>query len=342
MLLPLAFCRECGQEYLVVWRRDGARHGQLPGPPRRHLAARTAEDAPPTPTATSTCPRTCRGRATAETVVADRRAARVLAGGQRPHRARTSVRPTARQYLPVPVTVDAYGHEGPAEAASRRRSSRRRSGSACAAGSPTSRQRGSDFAKLATLDQEGRSSATTLISMSIVRSLRAVPDEALDANARKLLTFVDNRQDAALQAGHFNDFVEVTHGPRRAVPGRASRRWQTARRACSTTTSPAKVTRALGLAPEEYAHAPRRGPGAAQAHRRRRCATWSNLRVLPRPGARLAGHDAQPGAGRPARDRLPGPGRRRGQRRAVAGLPSPPCADAAPAGPRAGLPRAAR
>ena len=22
MLLPLAFCRECGQEYLVYWRRD--------------------------------------------------------------------------------------------------------------------------------------------------------------------------------------------------------------------------------------------------------------------------------------------------------------------------------
>ncbi len=28
--------------------------------------------------------------------------------------------------------------------------------------------------------------------------------------ARKLLTFVDNRQDASLQAGHFNDFVQVT------------------------------------------------------------------------------------------------------------------------------------
>ena len=28
--------------------------------------------------------------------------------------------------------------------------------------------------------------------------------------ARKLLAFVDNRQDAALQAGHFNDFVQVT------------------------------------------------------------------------------------------------------------------------------------
>jgi hypothetical protein len=31
----------------------------------------------------------------------------------------------------------------------------------------------------------------------------------LDDKARKLLSFTDNRQDASLQAGHFNDFVEV-------------------------------------------------------------------------------------------------------------------------------------
>ncbi len=48
------------------------------------------------------------------------------------------------------------------------------------------------------------------MSASIVRSLNAVPPEALPAEARKLLTFVDNRQDASLQAGHFNDFVQVT------------------------------------------------------------------------------------------------------------------------------------
>ncbi len=70
--------------------------------------------------------------------------------------------------------------------------------------------RGSDFAKLATLDQEGRSSAVTVVSASIVRSLKALPPDALGEDARKLLTFVDNRQDASLQAGHFNDFVQVT------------------------------------------------------------------------------------------------------------------------------------
>src|SRR5699024_4796864 len=62
---------------------------------------------------------------------------------------------------------------------------------------------------LATLDQEGRSSAVTVLSASIVRSLRNFGPDDLDPKARKLLTFVDNRQDAALQAGHFNDFVQV-------------------------------------------------------------------------------------------------------------------------------------
>ncbi len=70
--------------------------------------------------------------------------------------------------------------------------------------------RGNDFGKLATLDAEGRSSAVSLLSAAIVRSLRGIDPTDLDPKARKLLTFVDNRQDASLQAGHFNDFVQVT------------------------------------------------------------------------------------------------------------------------------------
>jgi hypothetical protein len=34
-------------------------------------------------------------------------------------------------------------------------------------------------------------------------------DERVDAGAKKVLSFTDNRQDAALQSGHFNDFVET-------------------------------------------------------------------------------------------------------------------------------------
>lgn len=65
----------------------------------------------------------------------------------------------------------------------------------------------SDFAKLATLSSEGRSTATTVLSISAVQGLKKV--EGLSETARKLLSFTDNRQDASLQSGHFNDFVEI-------------------------------------------------------------------------------------------------------------------------------------
>lgn len=64
----------------------------------------------------------------------------------------------------------------------------------------------SEMSKLATLDIAGRSSATTVLSLSSIRNLRI---SSLPKTSRKLLSFTDNRQDASLQAGHFNDFVEV-------------------------------------------------------------------------------------------------------------------------------------
>lgn len=62
--------------------------------------------------------------------------------------------------------------------------------------------------KLAGLSSEGRSSATTLIISTILGWMER--DGSLDPYTRKLLGFTDNRQDAALQAGHFNDFIFVT------------------------------------------------------------------------------------------------------------------------------------
>ncbi len=69
--------------------------------------------------------------------------------------------------------------------------------------------RSNEFGKLVTLDREGRSSAMSVLATSVLRSLRAIDDPGFEDEARKLLTFVDNRQDASLQAGHFNDFVQV-------------------------------------------------------------------------------------------------------------------------------------
>ena len=66
-----------------------------------------------------------------------------------------------------------------------------------------------DINKLASLTAESRSSATTILLSSVLRWMNT-PDSPIDEHSRKLLAFTDNRQDAALQAGHFNDFVFVT------------------------------------------------------------------------------------------------------------------------------------
>lgn len=68
-------------------------------------------------------------------------------------------------------------------------------------------KRTSEFRKLSRLSSEGRSTATTLLTLTTVRELLKEPD--VPANARKILSFTDNRQDASLQTGHFNDFVQV-------------------------------------------------------------------------------------------------------------------------------------
>ncbi|MFZ1988477.1 MAG: DEAD/DEAH box helicase, partial [Alphaproteobacteria bacterium] len=66
-----------------------------------------------------------------------------------------------------------------------------------------------DINRLAALSAEGRSSATTIIIAAILRWMND-PDADIPKITRKLLAFTDNRQDAALQAGHFNDFIFVT------------------------------------------------------------------------------------------------------------------------------------
>ena len=62
-----------------------------------------------------------------------------------------------------------------------------------------------EFSKLASLSSEARSSATTVLATSLLRHAGQ-----LGAGKDKLLSFTDNRQDASLQAGHFNDFVHVS------------------------------------------------------------------------------------------------------------------------------------
>lgn len=76
--------------------------------------------------------------------------------------------------------------------------------------------------KLTSLGSEGRSTSTTITAFSILNQLN---DAGYHPRDQKLLSFTDNRQDAALQAGHFNDFVQVVrlragiHKALRQAPG---------------------------------------------------------------------------------------------------------------------------
>ena len=106
-----------------------------------------------------------------------------------------------------------------------------------------------DFGKLAALSSEGRSTATTILSLSAIRHLRETPQEDIPA---KLLSFTDNRQDASLQAGHFNDFIEV--GILRAALYRAVRTAGTEGLRHDNLTL--KVFDALALPFEQYASDP--------------------------------------------------------------------------------------
>jgi len=73
--------------------------------------------------------------------------------------------------------------------------------------------------KLSKLGSEGRSTSTTITAFSILKQLS---DDGFKQEDQKLLSFTDNRQDAALQAGHFNDFIQVVRlraGIRKALEG---------------------------------------------------------------------------------------------------------------------------
>ncbi|MFF4024042.1 DEAD/DEAH box helicase [Nocardia elegans] len=193
VLLPLAFCRECGQEYYVVTRTEQG--GRIRYRSRRdrdesggartdgYLYLSSKHPWPADPLQEGRLP---------DSWVED-----------------GDVLDRLRNHLPRRVRVDVSGSEVNADGTE-------------AAFVPTpfrfclrcrvayEQSRGRDFAKLATLDVEGRSSAVSVLSSSIVSTLKKLPPEQLSKTARKLLTFVDNRQDASLQAGHFNDFVQVT------------------------------------------------------------------------------------------------------------------------------------
>jgi ATP-dependent helicase YprA (DUF1998 family)/very-short-patch-repair endonuclease len=197
VLLPLVFCRECGQEYYCVHStRD-------PQTQRRLFIPRTLQDQAGEEGSDS-------GFlyfSTTNPWPADNEEAltRVPAEWLEDASGSPRLRNDRRSNLPESVNVAADGSQNDPAINGNFIKAPFRFCLNCGV-SYGMRQR-DDFSKLASLGSEGRSTATTITSLSAVRSLRRATD--LKPEARKLLSFTDNRQDASLQAGHFNDFIEV-------------------------------------------------------------------------------------------------------------------------------------
>jgi Lhr-like helicase len=114
------------------------------------------------------------------------------------------VRSNYRKYLAQQVRVEPDGMESAAGAAAWFLPGKFR---LCLRCKQTWGAQGKDISRLASLSAEGRSSATTMLTAAVLAWMHKEPN--LAKYSRKLLGFSDNRQDAALQAGHFNDFVQV-------------------------------------------------------------------------------------------------------------------------------------
>jgi hypothetical protein len=106
----------------------------------------------------------------------------------------------------------------------------------------------SEYSKLARLSSEGRSTATTLLCLSTVNRLKHNP--LINQNARKILSFTDNRQDASLQAGHFNDFVQTSFLRASLNKALQEKRILTHQQLATT------VVKYMGLSQEDYAQTP--------------------------------------------------------------------------------------
>jgi superfamily II DNA/RNA helicase len=116
------------------------------------------------------------------------------------------------------------------------------------------RNQRSERAKLATLGVDNRSTATTILAIRSLIELQS--DRELERKARKLLSFTDNRQDASLQAGHFNDFAQVA-----LLRSALHRATQSQKTGLGHGELSASVFREMNLNFEEYAADPYvRGP----------------------------------------------------------------------------------
>ena len=197
ILLPIVFCRECGQEYFCVWKCINPSTGET-FIEQRDLSDRENDE--------------------------ENEAGYIYMSEENPwpedpnqilekipddwtefHKGNLRIKRNRRDDLPIQFVIDSLGQVGGEGVKCHFVTMPFRFCLQCGV-SYDSRQR-SDFSKLSSLGSEGRSTATTILSLATIMQLTG--DSTLPEKARKLLSFTDNRQDASLQAGHFNDFIEI-------------------------------------------------------------------------------------------------------------------------------------
>ena len=200
-LFPLVFCRQCGAAYHRV-KTVSTEHGRalLPREDRREEDDDGNGDGYLDLSQSSPWPRT-EGAHLLDRLPAFMKET-TPQGVER-------IIPAARDDVPEPVFVDASGRlvsEGQGMPATLIHGNFLFCLHASCGVAYTRSQR-SERPKLATLGVDNRSTATTILAVRSLIELQA--DRDLKPEARKLLSFTDNRQDASLQAGHFNDFAQV-------------------------------------------------------------------------------------------------------------------------------------
>ncbi len=198
-LFPLAFCRECGQEYYLVFRVRDSQTGREVVVPR--LPDETSDGDEQSERVagylylSSDAPWPDEWDAQLDRLP-DEWLEETPAGDLR-------VRKDQRKFVPEQMIVTPAGEAGGGTLTCHYVPAPFRFCLRCGV---SYQPRIGEFAKLSTLSSEGRSTATTILNLAAIHALR---ESELPRRAQKVLSFTDNRQDAALQAGHFNDFVEI-------------------------------------------------------------------------------------------------------------------------------------
>lgn len=198
LLFPLVFCRECGQEVYCV-RKLQSESGQI------RFEARAFDEKPEDSDEKSNygylffCPE--KPWPETESEILDR----LPDDWSEEFRSGRRIKPSRKSYLPEPNFVLPDGMVSSDGLRTHFISIPFRFCPNC--GVAYDAHQRTDYPKLGMLGSDGRSTATTVLCLSAILALQTEP--SLEDVARKILSFTDNRQDASLQAGHFNDFVET-------------------------------------------------------------------------------------------------------------------------------------